>query len=321
MDSVRRWRHKQRRRTLGIRAVSEVIATVLLLAITLVIGVVLWTFHFYTPPNPPTSAFDFRGGGSNPVWGDPTDCQPLGTWTYPLAASQDNAWGQGWWNQCEYFSEDEYPTPGNFSSLNTTQIIFTQISATNIPLSDVNFTFLCNGNYAPAPYTTTTTTVLLTGTLDTMTWFPGEQGTAPADAPYLGYCGGFDMGAEAGVAYGSLFTRLGIFVPLTNSTSNLQNGDTFYLYIHNGGYPLDFACIEDSGAWAQPWAGDGAICPAAPGHANGITGSPLLDIDDYHGAPPWCFENPLACTIDITYTGSPSSLLVSIPVYDLTPPS
>jgi flagellin-like protein len=321
MDRARRWRRGRHRRGSRLRAVSNVIATILLLLITILAGVILWTFHFYTPPSPPTAAFDFRGGGSNPVWGDPTDCQPLGSWTYPLASSLDSSWGEAWWNECEYFSEDEYPTPGNFTSLNTTQIIFTQLSASNIPLSDVNVTFLCNGRYAPAPYTTTTTTVLLTGTLDEMTWFPGVQGTPPANAPYLGYCGGFDMGAEAGVAYGSLFTRLGIFVPLTNNTPYLLNGDTFYLYIHNGGYPLDFACVEASGYWAQPWAGDNAICPSSTDYPNGITGGPLLDIDDYHGAPPWCFEAPQACTIDISYTGYPSTMLAQISVYDLTPPT
>jgi flagellin-like protein len=315
MDAPQRWRRMRRRRLSRARAVSEVIATILLLGITICAGVILWTFHFYTPPQPPTANFVFRGGGSNPVWGDPTDCQPLGTWTYPLAASQDDVWGENWWNECEYFSEDEYPTPGNFTSLNTTQIIFTGISASNIPLSDINFTFYCNGLYAPAPYTTDTTTVLLTGTLNEMTWFPGEQGTAPADAPYLGYCGGFDMGAEAGVAYGSLFTRLGIFVPLTNATNYLLNGDTFYMYIHNGGYPLDFACVEATGMYAQPWPHDASICP------DGITGGPLLDVDDYHGAPPWCFENPLACTIEISYTGNPTTLLSSISVYNLTPPT
>ncbi|MGA8664781.1 MAG: archaellin/type IV pilin N-terminal domain-containing protein [Thermoplasmata archaeon] len=314
MDSHRLWRRRRR------RGVSEIIATVLLVAITIIAGTILWTFRVYTPPQPPTVAFDIPGGGSNPVWGDPTDCQPLGSWTYPLSPSLDNQWGQAWWNQCEYFSEDEYPTAGNFSSLNTTEIVFTQVSSPGLLLSELNFTFTCNGKDAPAPYTTQNTTVLLQGTLAQMTWFPGLSGSAPA-GPYLGYCGGFDMGDEAGVAFGSLFTRLGVFEPLTNATQYLVNGDLFIVYIHNGGYPLDYACIEASGPYAQPWAGDGLICPSTSGHPNGITGAPLLDIDDYHGAPPWCFSNPAACTIDISYTGQPSNLLLSIPVYDLTPPT
>src|SRR5271170_1917672 len=154
MDSARCWRRGRR------RGVSEIIATILLLAITIVAATILFAFHVYSPPVVPTVAFDVPGGGSNPVWGDPTDCQPLGTWTYPLAPSLDDSWGQAWWNECEYFSEDEYPTPGNFSALNTTQIIFTQVSSNHLALSDITFTFLCNGADAPAPYTTTNTTVL-----------------------------------------------------------------------------------------------------------------------------------------------------------------
>ena len=293
------------RRPRGRRAVSEVIATILLLAMTIVAGSILWTFHIYTPPTSPTTSFIYRSGGSNPVWGDPTDCQPIGTWTYPLAAHYDTTWFNNWDQDCEN------TVTGNFSSLNTTQVIFNQLSTNSLPLSEVQMTFVCNGAYAPAPYTESKVTVLLNGSLASMTWLPGETSSPPANAPYLGYCGGFDMGDEAGVAFGSLFTRLGIFVPLTNTSTVLSNGDTFYLYIHNGGYPLDYACIVS----AQGWGGDPLICPT------GITGGPLLDIDDYHGAPPWCFESIQACTIYFTYTGSPSTLLGEIPVYDLTPPT
>jgi flagellin-like protein len=292
------------RRRPNRRAVSEVIATILLLAITIIAGVILWTFHVYTPPQPPSAQFDYRSGGSNPVWGDPTDCQPVGVWSYPLSGTLDTTWYNQWNDQCEN------TVTGNFSALNTTQIIFNQLSSNGLLTSDINFTFVCNGNYAPAPYTEAKTTILLQGTLAQFTWFPGETSSAPA-GPYLGYCGGFDMGNEAGVAFGSLFTRLIIFNPLSNDSSYLQNGDSLYLYIHNGGYPLDFACVVR----AQGWGGDPSICP------NGITAGPLLDVDDYHGTPPWCFSTPLACTIDITYTGSPSTLLGSIPVYDLTPPT
>ncbi len=293
------------RRPRGRRAVSEVIATILLLAITIVAGTILWTFHVYTPTTAPTSSFIYRSGGSNPVWGDPTDCQPIGTWTYPLAASKELTWYNNWDQDCEN------TVTGNFSSLNTTQVIFNQLSSNSLPLSEIQMTFVCNGAYAPAPYTDNAVTVLLNGSLASMTWIPGETSSPPANAPYLGYCGGFDMGDEAGVAFGSLFTRLGIFVPLSNSSSVLANGDTFYLYIHNGGYPLDFACVSTY----QPWGNDILICP------DGTTGGPLLDIDDYHGAPPWCFESILACTIYFTYTGSPSTVLGEIPVYDLTPPT
>jgi len=311
--ALRGWPRRRRH-----RAVAGIIATILLLAITIAVFSILFSFRFVTPPTPPSTSLAIRSGGSTPVWGDPTDCQPLGVWQYPLAASQDDAWGQAWWQDCEYFSESlpGYTTPGNFSLLNTTQLIFSSMSSNDIPLDQINFTFICNGAYAPAPYTTDTNTVLVTGTLNELVWNPGLSTTVPTGAPYLGYCGGFDMGAEAGVAFGAWYNRLLIFVPIVpfpggNAASLLATGDTLYIYIHNGGWPLDYACVEATGAWAQPWAGDAAICP------NGIVGHALLDIDDYHGTPPWCFNAPGACTIYLSYTGSPSTLLATIPVATL----
>jgi|SRR5580658_1080737 flagellin-like protein len=314
--TLNRWRRRFHR-----RGVAPIIATILLLAMTIAVFSILFSFRIATPAAPPSTSFAIRSGGSTPVWGDPTDCQPLGAWTYPLAGSQEVNWGNLWWAQCEYFSESlpAYTTPGNFSLLNTTQVIFSGLSSTDIPLSEVNLTFVCNGQFAPAPYTTTTNTVLLSGTLDDLVWNPGISTTVPANAPYLGYCGGFDMGAEAGVAFGAYFDRLLIFVPIVpfpggNAATLLATGDTMYVYIHNGGWPLDYACIEDAGGGeppGQPWAGDGAICP------NGIVNHPLLDVDDYHGTPPWCFNALGACTIYLTYTGNPSTILATIPVADL----
>ncbi|MGA8542076.1 MAG: archaellin/type IV pilin N-terminal domain-containing protein [Thermoplasmata archaeon] len=303
-----RWRRSHR------RGVAPIIATILLLGMTIAVFSILFSFKFATPPTPPTTGYAIRSGGSTPVWGDPTDCQPLGTWSYPLPAGQQTAWGNDWWNQCEYFSESlpGYTTPGNFSLLNTTQLTFSSLSSGDIPLTDINVTFVCNGAYAPSPYTTSTNTILMQGTLDELTWNPGISTTVPANAPYLGYCGGFDMGAEAGVAFGAYFDRLLIFVPIVpfpggNTASLLAAGDTIYVYIHNGGWPLDYACVVAS----QPWAGDPAICP------DGTVDHALLDVDDYHGTPPWCFNAPGACTLYITYTGYPSSLIAAIPVSSL----
>jgi flagellin-like protein len=327
---TRRWRRSGAR-----RAVSPIIGTILILAMTMAVLVIVFSFRFYLPPSAPTMNLAIRTGGDTPVWGDPTDCQPLpfNGWSpnqpnsYPISAysaTVQNQWDTNWWNQCEYFSEalPGYSTAGLFAPMNTTQIIFSTISSNDIPLADLNFTFVCNGALAPYPYQDNTTTVLVTGTLDTMTWNPGLSTTVPADAPLLHNCGGFDMGAEAGVSFGSEFDRLMIFAPIVATpggqpASLLAVGDTIYVYIHNGGWPLDYACVVNG----QPWAGDAAICPPAPGHANGIIGGPLLDVDDYHGAPPWCFSTPGACTIYLTYTGSPSALIATIPVYNLAPPA
>jgi flagellin-like protein len=292
MDRVRRWRHRR-------RGISEVIGAILLIAMTLVASVLLWTFHVNTPPAAPSISISISTGGANPVWGDPTDCQPQGQWTYPLNATElagrgYGLWGNLWDDQC-------YPpaTSGNFSLLNTSQITIVAHSPANIDLNDVNLTFICNNASNNGGRT-----VLVQGSLASMVWFPGSTTEPAANAPYLGYCGNFNAGGYGGGAYGTLYNRLGMFNPLNQNYSELENGDTFILYIHNGGWPTDFECVEE------------ALYGC---YLNG--GKPVADWDDYHGAPPWCFVTPGACTIYLTYTGNPAGLLATIPVYSLAPPT
>ncbi len=264
MRNPRRWRRS------GRRAVSPIIGTILLLAITVVAGTLLWTFHFYTPAAPPSVTFLIRSGGSNPVWGDGTDCDPCNG-ANPV-----------------------------YSLMNTTQIIFATHTPANIPLTDISVTFVCNNASSGGP-----TTVLVSGTLANMTWIPGETGSggaAPAGSPLLGYCATLKVGGYGG-ADDTAYNRLCLFVPInSDETTDLENGDTFLLYIHDGGFPLDYAKNSRD-------------C------AGGSTVYPCLDGDDYHGAPPWCFTTQGACTIYMTYTGTPSALLAEIPVYSLAPPS
>ena len=286
MNRPRRWSLRSR------RGVSEIIAVILLIALTLVAGAILWSFRISPSPTAPSVNFVVHSGGSNPVWGDPTDCQPKGSWVYPLTGSTNiNNWNNGFYNECAYPA-----TSGNYSLLNTSELVVSAVSAPNILLTDINLTFICNG------------TVLIQGTLASMTWFPGSSFAPAPNAPYLGYCGTFNAGGYGGGAFGTLYNRLGIFVPITNNSTTLESGDTFILYIHNGGYPQDYACTTN---WIAYYYG---LCQY------GVTGGPIFDFDDYHGAPPWCFTSPHPCTFDLSYTGTPGSLLASIPVSDLAPP-
>jgi flagellin-like protein len=260
MKPPRRWRRA------GRRAVSPIIGTILLLAITIVAGVILWSFHIYTPPASPQLTFLVRTGGSNPVWGDPTD----------KSGSSDS-----------------------YSFMNTTQIIVATHTPVDIPLDEIYLTFVCDNLSSGG-----NETVLLSGTLANMTWIPGvsggSSGTAPVGAPTLGWCASLKVGGYGNGAVSTAYNRLAIFDPISaNQTTLLADGDTFILYVHKGGFPLDYS-------------GD---C------AHGSSGNPCLDGDDYHGAPPWCFTNEGACTIYLTYTGTPSTLLATIPVYSLAPPS
>jgi hypothetical protein len=276
-------------------------------ALTVTAGALLWTFRIYTPPSPPTISFVIRSGSSQPAWGDPTDCQPRypgsGQWTYPLPGSEQSNWANDWYAQC-------YVTPtGNFSALNVTQMIISSVSPTTIPLSQIVLTFVCNN-----ASTLGGTTVLLQGSLDSMTWFPGVSTSPAPNAPSLGYCGNFDAGDYSGVAgltpaNGTLYNRLGMFFPLVPGATVLTTGDTFIMYIHNGGWPITFLCVAASvGLYAA------SDCP------HGDAAVPQNDYDDYHGAPPWCFSSQNACDIYLTYTGNPQTRLAEIPVSSLAPP-
>jgi flagellin-like protein len=260
--------HRRRWRLARRRGVSEIIGAILLVGLTLVAGVILWTFHINTPPSPPNVGFVIRSGGSNPVWGDPTDQDPNGSYTV----------------------------------MNTSEIIVASHSPGTISLSQVNLTFVCNGLYGQATAAQggqgagNNTTILIQGSLASMTWYPGF-GTYPSSGPKLGWCANFHAGGFGGGSFGTFFNRLGLFDPLTMNSTVLENGDTFILYIHNGGWPLDY---HDCGGTAH---------------------HPVFDCDDYHGAPPWCFTAPGACTIYLTYTGTPSALLATVPVTQMAPPA
>ncbi len=306
MRRRRSW-HRTRR-----RGVAEIIGAILLVALTIVAGLILWTFRINTPSAPPTVGFVARSGLSYPVYGDPSDCQPQGNWVYPLTSAEKTPWSNEWYPQC-YTANGG----GNFSTMNASELIVSTVSTTGIPLSQIQLTFLCNGAYAPAPYTTQNTTALVSGTLASMTWFPGSTSQPAPNAPYLGWCGGFDAGNWSYVpglqpAYGWLYNRLALFVPLTPGNLVLQAGDTFILYLHDPqplGYPLDFLCVSASLGFYPSW-----VCPSGWGPV------PHLDFDDFHGAPYWCQLSAAACTIQITYTGNPSTVLAQIPVTNLLGP-
>jgi len=304
---IRRWRRARR------RGVSEIIGAILLVALTVVAGVILWSFHFYTPPSPPSISFVVRSGGSNPVWGDPTDCQPNGynLSAYPMFGARLTHWYNSWNTQCED------TVTGNFSVLNSTEFIVSAHSPSAISLSQIDLTFVCNNASNKGG-----TTILVNGSLASMTWFPGVTSQPAADAPYLGYCGNFNA-ASLTSANGIYYNRLGLFVPLNQGVDTVENGDTFILYIHNGGFPLDFECPVNTLKGNFYFSGENATNGCQHHYANNGTAIPIaqLDYDDYHGAPPWCFLSQNACTIYLTYTGNPSTVLAKIPVFSLAPPS
>jgi hypothetical protein len=287
---IRRW---TRRRRSPLRAVATMIGVTLMVLMTVAVGTILWELKIQLPQSAPTIGYLVRSGGTNPVWGDPTDCT-INYYHYPYANGSHTllpTWPPypGDPDTPETYQCDTTAT-GNYSLMNATQIIITQHTPDVIPLDEIEFTFECHATNATGD---NYTTYLVQGNLAAMTWFPGSSTSPAPDAPHLGVCGTF---APSG-AYSTLYNRLGIFVPLFNGTGagdSLENGDTFILYVHTPGQPLDYH-------------GD-----CLPGY-----GSVCVDSDDFHGAPPWCFVVPDACTISFTYLGTPQTLLAEIDVFGI----
>jgi hypothetical protein len=102
-----RWRRYER------RAVQTTIAAILLVAMTISAGVILWTFRPKLPSPTPSFTFQAIGNVPEPVWGDGSDCT-------------------GGSNQV-------------CASLPSTFIVITSHYPTTIPLTQLTFIFLCNG--------------------------------------------------------------------------------------------------------------------------------------------------------------------------------
>jgi flagellin-like protein len=311
------WRHH--RRTRG--GVANIIATVLMIAITVAAGTILWEFSLHLPAAPPSITLSIRSGTSNPVWGDPSDCLPwMPAWlnynTHVTTSSSNttadyilsggtysvnpNTRFGNWWNHglsnlsggtpglTLYYNEcSDLSPPGDFSVMNTTLFIVSSHTPSLISLASIQLLFLCNGS------------AFIQGTLAAMTWYPGSQSQPAPNAPHLGNCGTY---VPSG-AYSTLYNRFGIFVPLNTNVTALNNGDTFIMYVHTSS-PFD---PDLTGYNRDP--------------VTHVDCGPAPDCDDYHGAPPWCFTTPLTattgCALDFYTTGTSPTLLASIPLFNL----
>jgi hypothetical protein len=284
------------------RAVAPVIATIMILGITMAASATLWELRFTLPSEQFSITYVARAGLKIPTWGDHTDCLAQ---NYPQQL--ESKWGNGnasakaieqtlWEEQCWGNGPNGTTTPqtGNFSYMNASEIVFTSVSPSNIPLKDIDFDFLCVNQTVNG----TLTTSLANGSLAAMTWIPGltDSNETPApNAPLLGVCGTFVAHGKG--ASSTLYNRMGFFVPITSTSQVLQPGDVFILYVHTSNAVFD------------------------PGTASGTD-------EDYHGAPPWCFTTPGTCFIQLTYSSvasskiagivNPQQLLANIPIYSIS---
>ena len=250
-----RWRRNS-------RGVSNMIAIILLVAMTIVLVAVLAAFK---PPVPTaTSAiyYTIDTGTTAPTWGDLTDCANIDD---PSTCSQQPA----------------------------VDIVFTTQSPGTMPVADLDFYFICNG------------TVYFESTLPNMLYIPTTNHAANFNCVEPGgnclqTCGNYNPSAVFG--YDIPFSRLGFFWQLTPNATYLSDGDSIVMYVHDTTSPKD--------------TGDES-CTGAQG---------VCDTDDYHGMPSWCFAQPGQsnppnnCFIKLVYTGSPQSVVLTIPVAELSSP-
>ena len=126
-------------------------------------------------------------------------------------------------------------------------------------------------------------TSLLNGTFARLEVIPGTGANPGVGSPALGKCGNWKPATNGNTA--TYFNRLAYFQQIDPHAAVLHDGDIFVVYQH----PLANFCDRHG------------YCPD----------------DDYHGAPPWCFTVQSACTITLSYTGSPSAILAVIPMLEI----
>ncbi len=282
----RRWRGFRldgRRRRGGV---AEIIATLLLVAITVALVFVLYLFRFPLSPPPPLVSYQVVTGMTRPVWGDPTDCYPNtlpNPPSYYLGPGKSNTlyteYMDAWWDDCEYGSS------GTYRNMNVTAIQIVDVSQT-IPLADLEFQFVCT-NKTPSYVQTN----FVEGPLDAMEWEPGTNENLSSSAPTLGDCAtSHPNGNGANSVY---YNRLGYFDPLFDyHLTYLAPGQTIYIYVHTPDSVLE-----------------------APNPIEAVDKWNVSDGDDYHGAPPWCFTVPGACTVNLIDTAwNPAIIVLSVPL-------
>jgi len=284
----RRFRLSGRDRYHGV---SDVLSALLLVAITIILVVAVYLIRFPLGSTPPTVLYQAVTDATKPVWGDPTDCYPvlphnpnyyLGNGTHNQTdINRYNAYMNAWWSDCEYGDN------GTYRNMNVTLIEISRVSAP-IPLSDVEFEFICT-NSTPTYLQTT----LVSGPLSAMEWEPGFNQTIPSNAPVIGKCATFDANGAGGGANSVYYNRLGYFDPVNFNEVDLSPGQTVVVYVHTPNSVLE-----------------------APNPIEPVSTWNISDGDDYHGAPPWCFTVPNACTIELLDTvWSPAVVLATIPLY------
>lgn len=256
--------------------------------ITVVLMLLVYMIRFPLTPAPPNVTYQVNTGASRPVWGDPTDCYPNlpNPPSYYLGPHKSyslyNTYMYAWWVDCEFGNT------GTYNSMNVSEIQITGVSA-SIPLADIEFQFVCT-NTTPRYIQTD----FVQGPLDAMEWVPGSSQSLSPQAPVLKSCATYDPNqVYRGAANSIYYNRLGYFDPVDSQSNYLSPKQTIVIYVHTPNSVLE-----------------------APNPIEPVRAWNVSDGDDYHGAPPWCFTVPGACTVNLLDTQwNPAVILVSVPLY------
>jgi flagellin-like protein len=190
-----RTRHSRRSR----RGVSNIIAVILLVAMTVVLASVLYAFR---PPIPTATSsiyYTVDTGTTAPTWGDLTDCANVND---PSTCAQQPA----------------------------VDIVFTTQSPGTMPVNELEFIFICNGTVY---FESTLPNMIYIPTTNHAANFncvtPGGN--------CLQTCGKYNPATVFG--YQIPYSRLGFFWQLTPNATYLSDGDSIVLYIHSTTAPHD----------------------------------------------------------------------------------
>ena len=181
------------------RAVTNILAVMLLVAMTVIAAGVLYAFK---PPVPQASSsvyYTVQTGTTAPTWGDLTDCSDIND---PSSCSQQPA----------------------------IDIVFTTQSPGKMPVANLMFYFLCNGTIY---FKATLPNMLYIPTTNHASNF----NCVGPSSNCLGTCGNYDPSKIFG--YKIPFSRLGFFWQLTPNATYLQDGDSIVMYIHSTHSPHD----------------------------------------------------------------------------------
>lgn len=275
-DVFRAMRYRRRQ-----QAVSPVIATVMLVGLTLAAGTTLWTFRPALPAAPTGLYYEAVNSAGIPAWGDGSDCKNIGT-----------------------------PPQQTCLPLPAVQIVITSQSPQVIPVANLFLYFFCNGTiYLSASLVAMEWVPGFTGTPSAGAPKLGTCGTyVPPSAAFnrFGYFQQQSPGAKNLIDGDTLVFYSHTFFP------TYCFGLPCWLTAaqHTA---LSTQAGANANGCPAPQYGSGPQ-PAA----NGTYQLVKCD-DDFHGSPLWCYTVLNACEVLLYFSGSgvSASTVLTIPLYGL----